>query len=401
MIRITGPRVFARGWIRRQVRPWLIFSALVVALSCLSLPVARAASAATTRNFTVSSTIGWQLTPINLKTGHLYALRHMSGRWTVDYRNFPYVGPGGYSNKVDSKIYQGCKYLSTSNYAVLLGSVGSGPIFAIGSGGVFRASNSGPLWLRINDDDACLGDNAGSVVMKIEKQPPTVTQIRNYAGYSASALTGTDRYSLAHWTVPRVTCKGAPGKGYKGRAAVWVGLWGSKRRLMQAGTNSLCTKRTANHRTSYETRYYAWYEFVPANPKILKMKVRPGDHMYAQVEYAGKKHGRLRFWYDVTNLTRNKQKTGFVIAPKGTTLANSAYWGGAIVEGLGNHLAKFRPIKIWNIGVGAAFYLAPAITRYQMGIKRCVYFVCVNDILATPSALKNDSFTVTWHKFKP
>jgi hypothetical protein len=126
---------------------------------------------------TVSSTTGWQSTNIYLTGGEKFSVKYVSGSWTVDYRNFPYVGPGGYSNQEDAKIYQDCKYDGNVNYAVLFGIVGQTPnaAFPIGAGGNFTAvapshyvvggGNGGYLYLRIND--TCLTDNAGSVTMQI------------------------------------------------------------------------------------------------------------------------------------------------------------------------------------------------------------------------------------------
>ena len=55
----------------------------------------------------VSSTTGWQKTSVHLNSGDKYTVTYVSGTWSVDYRNFPYVGPGGYSEQEDAKIYQG------------------------------------------------------------------------------------------------------------------------------------------------------------------------------------------------------------------------------------------------------------------------------------------------------
>ena len=60
-----------------------------------------------------------------LKSGQTFTVTYVSGSWSVDYRNFPYVGPGGYSEQEDAKIYQGCKIDTSETYGVLLGSVGS------------------------------------------------------------------------------------------------------------------------------------------------------------------------------------------------------------------------------------------------------------------------------------
>src|SRR4051812_21057948 len=76
----------------------------------------------------------------------------------------PAVGPNGYDRATDSKIYVGCKYDSNLPYGRLLGRVGDdGPVFSIGTGGTFRANASGPLNLRINDQDHCLVDNQGYI----------------------------------------------------------------------------------------------------------------------------------------------------------------------------------------------------------------------------------------------
>jgi hypothetical protein len=128
-----------------------------------------AAPGAASSTVSVSSATGWQKTPVHLKSGDKFTVTYVSGTWSVDYRNFSYVGPGGYSEQEDAKIYQGCKIDTSETYGVLLGSVGSTPnvAFPIGQGGTFAAGNNGDLYLRINDNDACLGDNNGSVTVTI------------------------------------------------------------------------------------------------------------------------------------------------------------------------------------------------------------------------------------------
>jgi hypothetical protein len=111
----------------------------------------------------VSSTSGWQTAPLSLQSGNLFRVSYNSGTWTVDYHQFPYIGPAGYSSSVDSSIFQGCKVLSSVPYGALLGKIGTGSAFVIGQGGTFTAGATGTLYLRINDADACLGDNGGSI----------------------------------------------------------------------------------------------------------------------------------------------------------------------------------------------------------------------------------------------
>lgn len=132
---------------------------------CTTTPGSPSVSASST--VSVSSTTGWQKTPVHLNSGDKFTVSYVSGTWTVDYRNFPYVGPGGYSEQEDAKIYQGCKIDTSETYGVLLGSIGSVPsgAFPIGQGGTFAAGNNGELYLQIND--TCLGDNSGSVTVTI------------------------------------------------------------------------------------------------------------------------------------------------------------------------------------------------------------------------------------------
>ena len=144
----------------------LVAAAFLLVVAIPSAPAA-AIPAAGSREAVVASTTGWQRSPLHFAIGQRYRIRHVSGKWTVDYRNFPRVGPQGYSKQVDETIYQGCKYDSNVDYAVLLGRIGNGPTFPIGAGGEFMATRSGYLSLRINDGDDCFNDNAGHVVMKI------------------------------------------------------------------------------------------------------------------------------------------------------------------------------------------------------------------------------------------
>jgi hypothetical protein len=145
--------------------------------SSVPTPVGPSSPPPVTETVTVSSTSGPQVTSVYLSGGETFNVSYVSGSWTVDYRNFPYVGPGGYSDEEDAKIYQDCKASTAYNYGVLLADVGETPngMFAIGNGGTFTAvapsryvkgyPNGGYLYLFIND--TCLTDNAGSVTMKI------------------------------------------------------------------------------------------------------------------------------------------------------------------------------------------------------------------------------------------
>lgn len=117
---------------------------------------------------TILATTGWQQTPLTLQQGTTFSVLYTSGTWTIDYRNFPYVDPNGYSADIDNQIVAGCKVDGSLPYARLLGQIGSGQAFSVGAGGTFTANASGVLALRINDHDTCLGDNDGAIVLQVQ-----------------------------------------------------------------------------------------------------------------------------------------------------------------------------------------------------------------------------------------
>ncbi|WP_253871830.1 serine/threonine-protein kinase [Actinomadura rupiterrae] len=115
----------------------------------------------------VDSTSGWQSTGLTVRSGERIGIDFAGGGWSVDHRYFPNVGPGGYDSATDARIYQGCKYDKSLPYGVLLGRVGGGSWFAVGSRDSITAPGSGALQFRIHDQDHCLVDNAGSLLLKL------------------------------------------------------------------------------------------------------------------------------------------------------------------------------------------------------------------------------------------
>src|SRR5205085_12035081 len=93
----------------------LLLCALLLALPAL---------AAAQSNFQVDAKRGWQGSSIVVQQGQGLSFV-VTGGWTVDFRNLPYVGPQGYSPQVDSTIYQGCKLDPKLPYAVLLVRIGA------------------------------------------------------------------------------------------------------------------------------------------------------------------------------------------------------------------------------------------------------------------------------------
>jgi hypothetical protein len=166
-------------------------------LNAQAIPAEAAVAAA------IDSVHGWQYTNARVKKGLTYIVTTndtgpdgQAGTWTVDYRNFPSVGPSGYDRSTDAKIYQGCKYEPSMPYGRLLGKIGAdGKVFSIGNGGEFTADASGPLNARINDKDHCLVDNRGYIEvwtkgsdeLTVEGSP---TRIENAVAACSKALLG-------------------------------------------------------------------------------------------------------------------------------------------------------------------------------------------------------------------
>ncbi|MEZ4713946.1 MAG: Calx-beta domain-containing protein [Caldilineaceae bacterium] len=116
----------------------------------------------------VLATAGWQATPFILQAGETVRVQYNYGGWTVDALSVPQVGAEGYAPEIDSTIAPGCKVDTGSPYGKLLGQIGNGPLIPIGGTlNDITANSSGALNLRINDQDGCLSDNDGWVIVSI------------------------------------------------------------------------------------------------------------------------------------------------------------------------------------------------------------------------------------------
>jgi Dockerin type I domain len=146
-------------------------------------------------NCTISSRAGWQQTSRTLKQGDPFSVAYVSGTWTVDKRSLPFVGPEGYSADVDSRIGYAdwCKVKRDAPYAALLGKIDDGPAFLVGRGGNFTADRDGSLYLTLNDQTYCQGDNEGSVIMQI----PTPQCARLYIDPPAQHISQSGRGTTA------------------------------------------------------------------------------------------------------------------------------------------------------------------------------------------------------------
>jgi len=410
---------FAPARRRSGLRASGLLIALIAAAVAATVPAARAATTSTSASVSVSATKGWQQEAVALKKGESYTVSYVSGTWTVDYRNFPYVDAAGYSNSVDQEIYQPCKYDPQRNYGVLLGRVGSsGAFFPIGDGGTFTAASSGALYLRINDDDACLGDNAGSVTMYVAPVQQIAQASTTYAGYSITAgPSGSFTYVTAQWVVPKLQC---PSGSYP-RAGAWVGLWGNSNSLT-AGTAWLPQIGTVSSCTLFGPTYLPVWEMATgsnvsgggaqgygAGPQTINsMSVGAGDTVFGSVEYEGKSGNDLVFNVALFDETRESPGSPDQFEMNVTTTSavpfnNIMYQGGAVVEGNCQGLAPFTTIPFSEVST-ATVPFAGIQTPKGVGLNEWVLKGSgVN--LASPGRASGFpgelSYTVTFHHSTP
>lgn len=106
-------------------------------------------------------------------------------------------------------------------------------------------------------------------------------QSSNWAGYAVHRAGVRFKKVVAAWKQPHVDCS----QTSPGYSAAWVGLGGysaSSDALEQIGTEIDCT--SAGRAVSS-----AWYELVPAASQTVRMRVSPGDTMFASVTVTGQR----------------------------------------------------------------------------------------------------------------
>jgi hypothetical protein len=241
----------------------------------------------------------------------------------------------------------------------------------------------------------------------------------NWAGYVASApsaaqpapasgLSFTD--VAGSWVQPHLTCSA----GEVGAAAFWVGLGGAQgsssggsqtpsSALEQVGTEGDCSR---NGRASY----FAWYEFLPAGPVTIKLKVRPRDRITGAVLISGS-----QVIVTLKNLTTHKRfsKRFGSVSPLDVS---SAEWI-AEAPSLCSSSNQCTPVPLPNFGT-VAFTNATAIANGHPGTLSDSTWSSAPIVLApdpaaptnlglapnthgaTPSPIGADgrSFTVSWQE---
>ena len=125
-----------------------------------------------TATVTVAANQGWQDTGFRIQAGDHVALQYESGTWTITSGVVAQSDANGQPVHPPSFLFCKCgEPMPGVSTQALIGKVGNGPAFLVGDGKDFAATGSGELFLRINDQDGHLGDNAGSVIMRV-----TITQ---------------------------------------------------------------------------------------------------------------------------------------------------------------------------------------------------------------------------------
>jgi hypothetical protein len=109
---------------------------------------------------------GWQQSDMILRQGERFRIEYISGRWTYWEGTIPFQGVDGDGYRCSGAAC--CEPLPQAHKGALIGKIGQ-EVFLIGHGGSFIASASTLLFLRINDCDGSLADNAGSVHIRITR----------------------------------------------------------------------------------------------------------------------------------------------------------------------------------------------------------------------------------------
>ena len=431
--------------------------AAVVVLLALVVPSATRSSRALAQTTTTTSTLsvaanaGWTNTKLDVKAGKPFSIR-ANGTWTDGSST---VGPNGstkawpdnFFNLTDLGVCNVCARTNVKHWDALIGYIGNSPpapgsytskvvlpeakkIFYVGGSYSANAPGTGRLWLAMNADaySGYTVDNSGQVTATVNQSPtpakPLPVPQSIYAGYSASPSKGTVSYALANWKVPKVTCNPQTKFLNISQVAVWVGLWGPVQNgssdnnwLPQAGTTSQCGKVGSFNHDVYHAVYEIYNAKHAKTGDVTLFDVKPGDSMFAQVEYAGPGtgayKGKLRFWYDVyDNTSRQGNADYFYTTVNNVKLVNAAFQGGVIVEKVGGSwplsgdLPKFSPITFTNVGVGQDLRDGPrnglwTVYRWDMKNGKKTYATTGNVAPATfPVPEGHGSFTVTWANYK-
>lgn len=133
----------------------------------------------------------------------------------------------------------------------------------------------------------------------------------NWSGYAVHRSGVSFRSVTAAWRQPRAVCR----RGQRSYSAFWIGLGGYSLRsdaLEQIGSELDCAP-------SGRMVSSAWYELVPAASRTIRLRVRPGDALLADVTVTGN-----RVQVALADLTRRRSFSRTFTAR--STDVSSAEW---------------------------------------------------------------------------
>jgi Peptidase A4 family len=219
--------------------------------------------------------------------------------------------------------------------------------------------------------------------------PSGVVNSENWSGF---ALPGSKfTFAKGSWHVPEVDCNKTPNT----YSSFWVGIDGySSSTLEQIGTESDCDGTTPN--------YYAWYEFLPADPVavvITSVPVSPGDVIGASVIYSGG-----QFTLGIHDHTTGAIYSTAMAVPgakrsSAEFIAEAPSLDGEILPLADFDLANFGQDKTGDPGTNYATDSTTKGPISHFGSRERINMVTGSGVpKATPTVLTKDgtSFTVAW-----
>ena len=114
-------------------------------------------------SFTVQANQPWQNTNVEVRQDNFIEIAYVSGQWTARSSSPRFSGPdsGSFPENTDE-----C-FPIRGEGSSLIAKIGNGQPFKVGYQYIGNATNSGFLFLRMNDCDKFLFDNAGSIIVVI------------------------------------------------------------------------------------------------------------------------------------------------------------------------------------------------------------------------------------------
>jgi peptidase A4-like protein len=205
---------------------------------------------------------------------------------------------------------------------------------------------------------------ASAATFSVAKPDAASASSTMWAGYIVNQ--GLYSSVTSSWTQPTVKSGSSPAYAY-----LWAGIDGwsgrAKDTIEQVGTGA--------ESVNGHTEYWAWWEMFPGGPQTFSnAPVTPGDQFASSVTYRSG-----QFTLTLTDITQGWTRS--------VTKSGSAYRTSAevIAEAPTNVLANFGSATFHGITVNGSSMKNPFPVTLKM-----------NQVLATVSAFRGNSFTATW-----